>query len=201
MLNARYDHSLRKAERLSKQCAQQTQTIKKQRADLKQQSESTVCANEEVSRLKAELGALKSKCEETEQKLSSKLRRSRIALPPSFSLISLHLFESSLRVKVAYFIPDAKEKFDRVIAAFPDTTFPFLDKVSKHSQSSLQDIARLEPDRVTSSHHPSSATASLRTNTHMRHSTSSSGTFGHTSTPEHLKKKKKSVEKGGPSAA
>ncbi|GKG12534.1 hypothetical protein Tco_0346771, partial [Tanacetum coccineum] len=46
-----------------------------------------------------------------------------------------------LSQRVAGFIPDAKEKFDRVIAAFPDTTFPFLDKVSQHSQSSLQDIA------------------------------------------------------------
>nr|GFD48517.1 hypothetical protein [Tanacetum cinerariifolium] len=71
---------------------------------------------------------------------------------------------------------DAKEKFDGVIAAFLDTTFPFLDK-------------------------PSFATASLRTNTHARHSTSSSETFGHTSIPEHLKKKKKSVEKEGPLAA
>ncbi|GJW88788.1 hypothetical protein Tco_0164128 [Tanacetum coccineum] len=62
-------------------------------------------------------------------------------------------------------------------------------------------IARLEPDMVTPSSQPSSATASLRTNTHARHSSSSSGTFGHTSTPEHLKKKKKSVERGGPSAA
>ncbi|GJS78547.1 hypothetical protein Tco_0728428 [Tanacetum coccineum] len=78
--------------------------------------------------------------------------------------------------KVVGFILDAKEKFDRVIAAFPDTTFPFLDK-------------------------PSSTTASLRTNTHVRHSTSSPETFGHTSTPEHLKKKKKYVGGGGPSAA
>ncbi|GJZ49148.1 hypothetical protein Tco_0603338 [Tanacetum coccineum] len=44
-----------------------------------------------------------------------------------------------LSQRVAGFIPDAKEKFDRVIAAFPDATFPFLDKVSQHSQSSLQD--------------------------------------------------------------
>ncbi|GKD24533.1 hypothetical protein Tco_1230747 [Tanacetum coccineum] len=106
-----------------------------------------------------------------------------------------------LSQKVASFIPDANEKFDRVITAFPDTTFPFLDKVSQHYQSSLQDIARLESDRVTSSHHTSSAAASLRANTHIQHSTSSSGTFGHTSTLEHLKKKKKFVEKGGPSAA
>ncbi|GJS29362.1 hypothetical protein Tco_0489982 [Tanacetum coccineum] len=92
--------------------------------------------------------------------------------------------------EVAGFIPDATEKFNRVIAAFPDTTFSFLDKVSQHSQSSLQYIARLEPDRVTPSSQPSSATASLRTSTHVRHSTSSSETFGHISIPEHLKKKK-----------
>ncbi|GJZ50784.1 hypothetical protein Tco_0605299 [Tanacetum coccineum] len=72
-----------------------------------------------------------------------------------------------LSQRVAGFIPDAKEKFDRVIAAFPDTTFPFLDKVSQHSQSSLQDIAQLKPDRVTSSHQTSYATASLRANTHI----------------------------------
>ncbi|GKB11324.1 hypothetical protein Tco_0845247, partial [Tanacetum coccineum] len=95
------------------------------------------------------------------------------------------------------FIPDAKEKFDRVVTTFPDTTFPFLDKVSQNSQSSLQDIARLEPGRVTPSHQTSSATTSLGANTHVRHSTSSSGNFGHTSTLEHLKKKKKPVEKGG----
>nr|GEU33636.1 hypothetical protein [Tanacetum cinerariifolium] len=69
--------------------------------------------------------------------------------------------------RVVGFIPDAKEKFDRVVAAFLGTTFPFLDKVSQNSQSSLQDIARLEPDRVTSYHQTSSATASLRANTHV----------------------------------
>ncbi|GJT00751.1 hypothetical protein Tco_0821920 [Tanacetum coccineum] len=58
-------------ERLSKQCAQQTQTIKRQSADLKQQNESTVHANEEVSRLTAELGVLKSRCQTAEHKLSS----------------------------------------------------------------------------------------------------------------------------------
>ncbi|GJT50706.1 hypothetical protein Tco_0976863 [Tanacetum coccineum] len=181
MLNAYYDHSLRNVERLSKQCAQQTQTIKKQSAELKQQNESTVRANEEVSR---------------------KYRNERDALAIEKEKIEEELVGTKSQLEhLAGFIPDAKEKFDRVVVAFPDTTFPFLDKVSQHSQSSLQDIARLEPDRVTSSHQTSSATASLRANTHIRHSTSSSGTFGHTSTPEHLKKKKKSVEKGGPSAA
>nr|GEZ90166.1 hypothetical protein [Tanacetum cinerariifolium] len=41
MLNARYDHSLRNVECLSKQYAQQTHTIKRKIADLKQQNEST----------------------------------------------------------------------------------------------------------------------------------------------------------------
>ncbi|GKA87376.1 hypothetical protein Tco_0809140 [Tanacetum coccineum] len=271
--HARYDHSLREVERLAKRCAQKTHIIKKQNADLKQHKESTVRASEEVSGLKAELGALKSKCEATEHKLSSwdkkhrKYRSERDTLAKEkvkikeelksqlehhkrqaeeiqgsitsffqsdFTPLVRRFLKSSefnrafasvlntaisvgverglrmdrtdeefrgLSQKVAGFIPDAKEKFDRVIAAFLDTTFPFLDKVSQHSQSSLQDIARLEPDRVTPSSQLSSATASLRTNTHARHSTLSSGTFGHTSTPEHLKKKKKSVERGGPSAA
>nr|GFD25569.1 hypothetical protein [Tanacetum cinerariifolium] len=100
-----------------------------------------------------------------------------------------------LSQRVVGFIPDSKVKFDRVIAAFPDTTFPFLDKVSQSSQSSLQYIARFKPDRVMPSHQISSATTSLRANTYVRHSTSSFGTFGHTSTTEHLKKKKKFVKK------
>ncbi|GJR50211.1 hypothetical protein Tco_1400732 [Tanacetum coccineum] len=242
--HARYDHSLREVERLAKRYAQQTQIIKKQNANLKQHKESVVHANEEVSGLKAKLGALKSKYEATEHKLSSwdkkhrKYRSERDTLAKEKAKIKEKLksrlehrerqageiqgnitslfhvgVEHGLRMgrtyeefrglsqRVAGFIPDAKEKFDRVIAAFPDATFPFLDKVSQHSQSSLQDIARVEPDKVTPSSQPSSATASLRTSTHARHSTSSSGTFGHTSTLEHLKKKKKPVERGGPLAA
>ncbi|GJU46543.1 hypothetical protein Tco_1203809 [Tanacetum coccineum] len=59
MLNAHYDHSLRNVERLTKRCAQQTQIIKKQGVNLKQQKESTIRANEEVSRLTAEPRVLK----------------------------------------------------------------------------------------------------------------------------------------------
>ncbi|GJY51855.1 hypothetical protein Tco_0442702 [Tanacetum coccineum] len=191
------DRMMKGCERLSKQCAQQMHTIKRQRSDLKQQNGSSVHANKEVSRLTAELGVLKSKCKATEHKLNKKAKieeelvgtksqlehrerqagRSRIALP----LLSV-IFHSTCSKRIAGFIPDAKEKFDRVVAAFPNTTFPFLDKVSQNSQSSLQDIARPETDRVTSSHKLSSTTASLGANTHVRRSTSSSGTFGHTST-------------------
>ncbi|GJY42088.1 hypothetical protein Tco_0429358 [Tanacetum coccineum] len=203
--HARYDHSVREVERLTKRCAQQTQIIKKQNADLKQHKESAIHASEEVSGLKAELGALKSKCEAIKHKLSSwdkkhrKYRSERDTLAKEKAKIEEELkswlehherqaeeiqgnltsffqsdftslfqkflksskfnrafagvlnmeisvgVERGLRMgrtdekfirlsqRVAGFIPDAKEKFDRVIAAFPDATFPFLDKFSQHS--------------------------------------------------------------------
>ncbi|GJY76182.1 hypothetical protein Tco_0481298 [Tanacetum coccineum] len=167
----------------------------------------TVHASEEVFGLKAELGALKSKCEATEHKLSSwdkkhkKYRSDRDTLTKEKENIEEELksqldhrerqaeeiqgiitsffqsdftplvrrflkssefnrafagvlntaisvgVERGLRMgrtdeefrglsqRVVGFIPDAREKFDRVIAAFPDTTFPFLGKVSQHSRS------------------------------------------------------------------
>ncbi|GJW85163.1 hypothetical protein Tco_0158308 [Tanacetum coccineum] len=64
----------------------------------------------------------------------------------------------------------------------------------------LQAFSGVTFDKVVPSRKKSSAIISLRANTHGRHSTSSSRTFGHTSTLEHLKKKK-SVETGAPSAA
>nr|GEW38297.1 hypothetical protein [Tanacetum cinerariifolium] len=215
MLNARYDHSLRNFERLTKRCAQQTQTIKKQSAYLKQQNESIVRATEGMSRLTTKLGVLRSRCQMAEHKLTSwdkkhrKYKNKRDALAVEKATIKEKLFLKNgefnkafarvlniaisvgvervlhmdrideefrrLSQKVDGFILDATEKFDRVIAAFPGTTFPFLDMTS-------------------------SPTAFLGANTYIRHSTSSFGAFGHTSTPEHLKKKKKSVKKGGPSA-
>ncbi|GJZ98861.1 hypothetical protein Tco_0671314 [Tanacetum coccineum] len=199
-----------------------TQTIKKQRADLKQQSESTVRANEEVSRkyrnerdalaiekekIEEELVGTKSQLEyrdrqagEIQDIIASFFQSDFTSLVRKFlnsgefnqafagvlnTAISVGV-ECRLRMdrtdeefrglsqNVVVFIPDAKVKFDRVIAAFPNTTFPFLDKTS-------------------------SAAASLRANTHIRHSTSSSRTIGHTSTPEHLKKKKKFVLRRRPS--
>ncbi|GJU35269.1 hypothetical protein Tco_1183623 [Tanacetum coccineum] len=44
--------------------------------------------------------------------------------------------------------PMCVEKFDEAVAAFSTTTFPFLDTVSQNSKSSLQDISRIEPDKV-----------------------------------------------------
>nr|GEU50681.1 hypothetical protein [Tanacetum cinerariifolium] len=175
MLKARYDHSLRNVERLSKQCAQQTQTIKRQSVDLKQQNESTIRANKEVSRLTTQLWVFKSRCQMDEHKrigTKSQLEhRERQAEEIQGSVASFFQsyftplvrrflksgefnrafagvlnmeisvgVECGLRMdrideefrmlsqRVVGFIPDAKEKFDRVVVAFPDTTIPFLDK-------------------------------------------------------------------------
>ncbi|GJY49564.1 hypothetical protein Tco_0439520 [Tanacetum coccineum] len=187
--HARYDHSLREVERLAKRGAQQAEEIHGSITSFFQSDFTPL-----VRRL------LKSS---EFNRAFTWVLNTTISIGVERGLRMGRTDEESrgLSQRVDGFIPDAKEKFDRVIAAFLDTTFPFLDKVSQHSQSSLQDIARLEPDRVTPSSQPFSATASLRTNTHARHSTSSSGTFGHTSTPKHLKKKNKPVERGGPSAA
>ncbi|GJY45222.1 hypothetical protein Tco_0433435 [Tanacetum coccineum] len=186
MLNARYDYSLRNVERLTKWCAQQTQTIKKQGADLKQQKESTIRANEnerdtlstEKAKIEEELVGTKSQLEHRERQAEEIQGSIASFFQSDFTTLVRRFLKSSdfNRAFAVGFIPDAKENFDRAIAAFPDTTFPLLDKTSSVAQS-------------------------LRVNTHIRHSTSSSRAFGHTSTPEHLKKKKKSVEKGGPSAA
>nr|GEV64882.1 hypothetical protein [Tanacetum cinerariifolium] len=214
MLNARYDHSLRNLDRLTKRCSQQTHIIKKKNADIKQQSESIDRTNEEVSRLTAQLGVLKSRCQTAKQKLSSwdkkhmKYRNERDTLAMEKLKIKEELVgtksqlehrsdefnrafagvlnmeisvgvECGLRMdrtneefwelslRVDGFIPNSKEKFNRAVVAFPDTTFPFLDKLSQNSHSSLQDTARLEPDWVMPSYYTSSATTSLRANTHF----------------------------------
>nr|GEX14824.1 hypothetical protein [Tanacetum cinerariifolium] len=178
-------------ERLSKQCAQQTHAIKRQSANLKQQNESTVRADEEVSRLTAELRVLKSRCQTVEHKLSSwdkkhrKYRNERDTLAMEKAKIT----EELIGTNHSWSIVRGQLRISRV--ALPLS----FGQISLHlfegslRVSSLQDIARLEPDRVTSSHHTSSDTASLRANTHVRYSTSSSGTFDYTSTLEHLKKK------------
>ncbi|GJQ97689.1 hypothetical protein Tco_0008828 [Tanacetum coccineum] len=128
MLNARYDHSLRNVEHLSKQCAQQTQTIKKQRADLKQQSESTVHANEEVSRLKAELGALKSKFPLRKPKIEEEL------------VVTNHA-RASMRVKLRD--PGVESKRGLRICRTDEEFRGLSKRYLNNSQSSLQDNARL----------------------------------------------------------
>nr|GEX75484.1 hypothetical protein [Tanacetum cinerariifolium] len=234
MLNAHYDHSLRNVEHLSKQCAQQTQIIKKQNTDLKQQNESTVRANEEVYRLTAHLRVLKSRCQTDEQKLSGwdkkhrKYRHEKDALVIEKAKIEKELVETKLQLEhherqaegiqgsiasffQSDFTPHVRRfhksgEFIWVFAGVLNTTISVgvecglrmdrIDEEFRELSHSLQDLARLEPDRVTPSHQTSCATTSLRANTHARHSTSSSKTFVHTSTLEHLKKKKKPIERG-----
>ncbi|GJS46391.1 hypothetical protein Tco_0596512 [Tanacetum coccineum] len=184
-LNARYDHSLRNVKLLMKRCAQQTQTIKKQSADLRQTTESTVRVNEEVSRkyrnerdvVTKEKAKIKEELVETKSQLKHHGRQAEEiqASISSFFHVGvksrLHMDHTDeefreLSQSVAGFIPDANKKFDRP----------------------LQDIARLKPGRVAPSHQTSSAAVSSRSNTYLQYSTSSSGTFGRTSTPQHLKK-------------
>nr|GEY86835.1 hypothetical protein [Tanacetum cinerariifolium] len=98
VLNARYDHSLRNVERLTKRCAQQMQTIKKQSAYLKQQNESIVRANKGMSRLTTKLGVLRSRCHMAEHKLTSwdkkhrKYKNKRDALADSIASFFLSDF-------------------------------------------------------------------------------------------------------------
>ncbi|GKB11228.1 hypothetical protein Tco_0845151 [Tanacetum coccineum] len=133
--HARYDHSLREVERLAKQCAQQTQIIKKQTAELKQHKESVARASEEVSGLKAELGALKSKCEATEHKLSSwdkkhrKYRSERDTLAKEKAKI-----EEELKSRLEHRERQAKEIQGNITSFFQSDFTPLARKFLKSSE-------------------------------------------------------------------
>ncbi|GJX27537.1 hypothetical protein Tco_0233833 [Tanacetum coccineum] len=190
----------------------QTRTIKKQIVDLRQRTESTIHANEEVSRkyrnerdvVTKEKAKIKEELVETKSQLE---HRGRKAEEIHASIASF--FQSDFTPLVRRFLKSSefnwafagvlntaisvgverRLRMDRTVAAFLDTAFPFLNRVSQNYQSPLQDIARLKPDRVAPSYQTSSAAVSSRAITHLQYSTSSSGTFGRTSTPQHLKKK------------
>jgi hypothetical protein len=98
--------------------------------------------------------------------------------------------------RISHFVPEAKEKLDDVMTAFPTQAFPFFDKVVQSAESDLQDIAQLEPDQVVP---PCKAPSTVVTSSgdpdtraHDRSTTLPTQTFGYTSTPEHLKTKKAS---------
>nr|GEW47296.1 hypothetical protein [Tanacetum cinerariifolium] len=177
------DH--KNVDRLTKRCSQLTQIIKKQNADIKQQSESIDRANEEVSRLTAQLGVLKSRCQKAKQKLSSwdkkhkKYRNERDTLAMEKSKIKEELVGPKSQLEHR---ERQAEEIQGSIASFFQSYFtPLVRRFLKSGEFDRQ-------------LRTSFATSSLRANTHVRHSTSSSETFGHTSTSKHLKKKKKSVE-------
>ncbi|GKB14661.1 hypothetical protein Tco_0848584 [Tanacetum coccineum] len=133
--HARYDHSLREVERLAKRCAQQTQIIKKQTAELKQHKESAARASEEVSGLKAELGALKSKCEATEHKLSSwdkkhrKYRSERDTLAKEKAKI-----EEELKSRLEHRERQAEEIQGNITSFFQSDFTPLVRKFLKSSE-------------------------------------------------------------------
>ena len=96
--------------------------------------------------------------------------------------------------RVSHFVPGAEEKFNDAMTAFPTQAFPFFDKVAQSARSDLRDIAQLEPDEVVPPRTASSSAVILLggmgTRAPDRSTTLPSKTFGYTSTPEHLKKKK-----------
>ncbi|GJR88827.1 hypothetical protein Tco_0212838 [Tanacetum coccineum] len=201
-----------------KRYAQQTQIIKKQNADLKQHKESAVHASEEVSGLKAELGALKSKCEATEHKLSSwdkkhrKYRSERDTLAKenakmrikSLSMLGYErqaeeiqgnitsFFQSDFTPLVRKFLKSSEFKpsicgvlnteisvgVERGLhMGRTDEEFRGLSqRVAGFIPELRRNIAQLEPDRVTPSSQPSSATGIMRTST--RRTLLIIGTFG-----------------------
>nr|GEU28991.1 hypothetical protein [Tanacetum cinerariifolium] len=193
MLNSRYDHSLRNVERLSKHWDKKHRKYRNERDTLTMEKEKI---KEELIGTKSQLEHRKRQAEEIQGSIASFFQSDftplvrRFLKSGEFNRAFAGVLNTAINVgverglrmgrtdeefrglsqRVVGFIPDAKEKFDKVVAAFPDTTFPFLDKTS-------------------------STTTSLSANTHVRHFTSSSGTFGHTSTPKHLKKTKKCVKK------
>ncbi|GJX60107.1 hypothetical protein Tco_0291497 [Tanacetum coccineum] len=212
--HARYDHSSREVERLAKRCAQQTQIIKKQNADLKQHKESAVRASEEVSGLKAELGALKSKCEATEHKLSSwdkkhrkyrserdtlakekakieeelksrlehRERQAEEILPPFFSQISLHLLNTAISVGVERGLRMGRTDEEFRGLSQNIARHVALTGVYTRSYPAYSATAILEDQ------HPCATLYFIIRDIVILH-------------PGHLKKKKKPVERAGPSAA
>ncbi|GKB75584.1 hypothetical protein Tco_0942479, partial [Tanacetum coccineum] len=118
--------------------------------------------------------------------LEKQAKESRSDVTPFFqsdfeSLVHTQFQELSHRV--SNFVPNAQEKFDNVVAAFPTKTFPFFGKVFQSAESSLRDIAQLKPDPTVPFSKASYATVSSGVWTHDRSSAPSVGTFGHTSTP------------------
>ncbi|GKA16293.1 hypothetical protein Tco_0696040 [Tanacetum coccineum] len=185
MLNARYDHSLKNVDRLTKRCSLQTQIIKKQNADIRQQSESIVRANEELEHHERQ-------AEETQGSVASFFQSNFTPLVRRFlkSGEFNRAFTGVLNMEISVgverglhmdrtdeefkdlsrrfygFIPNAQEKFDGAVAAFSTTTSPSWTRYLKTQRAPCKTLLDL----------------SL------------------TGTPYHLKKKKKSVEIGGPSA-
>lgn len=90
--------------------------------------------------------------------------------------------------RVSNFVPGAKKKCEDAVAAFPTRVFPFFNKVSQNAANTLEDIAKLEPDKIIPPRKEPSTTVTSSggsdTRTLDRSSTPSTETFGHTTTSE-----------------
>ncbi|GKF05960.1 hypothetical protein Tco_0036628 [Tanacetum coccineum] len=130
---------------------------------------------------------LESKCQTANKKLSSwdKKHRKYKAKRDAIAIEKAKVEEELVKTKSQLGLRErqAEQIQSSVASLFQSDFTPLVWRFLK------SDIARLEPDKVVPSRKTSSATTSLRDNTHGRHCTPSSGTFSHT-TPEHLKKKK-----------
>ncbi|GJY96285.1 hypothetical protein Tco_0512646, partial [Tanacetum coccineum] len=145
---ARYDHSLREVKRLAKRWDKkhrkyrsERDTLAKEKAKIKEELKSRLKHRERQA--KEIQGSITSFFQSDFTPLVRRFLKSsefsRVFVGVLNTAISVGV-ECGLRMvrtdeefrglshRVVGFIPDAKEKFDRVIAAFPDTTFPFLDK-------------------------------------------------------------------------
>ncbi|GJR46638.1 hypothetical protein Tco_1314741 [Tanacetum coccineum] len=207
-VSARYDHVVRNVNRLSKRCAQQTLSFKQQSDDLRQVDlpirnigslkrrglqrnslqQQKAKVDEELMKAKSQF--LEKQAKESQSDVTSFFQSDFVSLFRRFlksgefnrafgDVISLAMSVGveqglcmactdtqfqELSYRVSNFVPNAREKFDDVLE--PDPAVPF----SKTS----------------------STTVSLGVRTRDRSSAPSTETFGHTSTPEHLKRKKPS---------
>ncbi|GKA21882.1 hypothetical protein Tco_0707844 [Tanacetum coccineum] len=157
ILNARYDHSLRNVDRLTKRCSQQMQTIKRQNAEVvgmvrpRDGFRSWALRGHEMVWVMGMVGPWEDhRYSEVLKGLGRGYESISVGVERGLRMDRTDEEFKELSQRVDGFILDAQKKFDGAVAAFSASTFPFLDKVSQNSKSSLQDIARLERDKVDS---------------------------------------------------
>nr|GEX30361.1 hypothetical protein [Tanacetum cinerariifolium] len=149
VLNVRYDHSVRNIElRANKEVSRliaELEVLKSKRQTAEHKLSSWDKKHRKYRNERDTLAMEKAKIEEelvgTKSQLEHRERKAKDIQDSIASFFHVgverglcmdHTDEEfiGLSQKVAGFILDAKEKFDRVIAAFPNTSFPFLDKVN-----------------------------------------------------------------------
>ncbi|GJT78352.1 hypothetical protein Tco_1045077 [Tanacetum coccineum] len=176
--NARYDHSLRDIDHLSKWCTQQMLTIKQKSDDLRQQIDKRISSQDKKHRkYKAErddIAAAKTKVQKELVEAKSQLELQETKLKDLKYQLSQQEFDLHLRSDIITSHERQVERTHNGIASFFQSDIkPLIWRFLK----------TVPPRKI------SSAMASLGATTHGRHSTPSSENFSHTSTPKQLKKK------------